>query len=191
MPFSHEKLQRVKVSGESIKAFIEGLAGHRETGVHILAAYGIVSPRAESWYPIQATLQAYREIELTLGSRALFVIGEQIPLFAKFPKVSDTLEKALAALDTAYHMNHAIDGKPLYNELTGKMREAIGHYRFIQTDLNAARIVCDTPYPTYFDEGIIYAIAQQYHQNSYVRLDEVKSTRQHGGSTDEYIVRWF
>lgn len=191
MAVDHSKFQNVKASGESIRAFIEGLGSNRAIGLKILAEYGIDNPEAGKWYSIQGILLAYREIERALGAPALFIVGEKIPAYAKFPKHIDNLEEALASIDRAYLMNHALDGKPFYDEQTGEALAGIGHYKFVKTSNNTARIICDNPYPTYFDEGIIYAVAQRFHENCYVRLDEVKSSRQKGGNADEFIVQWF
>lgn len=65
-----------------------------------------------------------------------------------FPPEINTIEKGLAAIDIAYHMNHR-GGE-------------IGHYKFQSTGNNSGKMVCDNPYPCEFDRGIIEAMAQKF-----------------------------
>jgi hypothetical protein len=183
--------KNIKVLGASIKAFIDGLGFYKEVGLQILQKHGIVDPQSDQWYSLQANLDAYRELEMTVGNSTLFVIGEKIPKNAGFPAEIDSIEKALASIDIAYHMNHSLDGKVMFDPATGQMTEGIGHYHFEKTGENQARITCDNPYPTYFDEGIIFAIAQRFKEASFVRLEEGPITRSQGGDKDVYLIQWF
>lgn len=183
--------KEIQASGASIQAFIDGLGTYKEVGLEILKKHGIVDPKPERWYSLQANLNAYRELENTVGNSTLFVIGEKIPKNAVFPPEIDNIEKALASIDIAYHMNHSVDGKIMFDPATGQMTEGIGHYHFEMTGDNQAKITCDNPYPTYFDEGIIFAIAQRFNDASFVRLEEGALTRSQGGDKDVYIIQWF
>jgi hypothetical protein len=49
---------------------------------------------------------------------------------AQFPPQIKTIDDALGAIDVAYHMNHRINGKVLFDPQTGKTAEGIGHYVF-------------------------------------------------------------
>jgi hypothetical protein len=49
------------------------------------------------------------------------MIGKSIPENAQFPPEINSIEAGLQAIDVAYHMNHRIDGKPLFDPKTGKM----------------------------------------------------------------------
>ena len=78
----------------------------------------------------------------------LLMIGRQIPKNAKWPPDVDTLEKGLASIDVAYHLNHR-GGE-------------IGSYRFEKTSANTAKMVCRNPYPCDFDLGLIDAVAHKF-----------------------------
>lgn len=185
------KNKNLTVSGASIRSFIEALDSHKEIGVEILKKHGIPDPDAVEWYSMRAYLDVYKELEMTIGNSMLFAIGEKVPKNAVFPAGIDTIEKALASIDIAYHMNHALDGKIMFDPTTGKMTEGIGHYHFEMIDENRARIICDNPYPTFFDEGIIFAIAQRFNESSFVALEENSHGRSQGGDKDVYLINWF
>jgi len=136
-------------------------------------------------------LAAYRELESKLGNAALFTIGEKIPENAVFPPEVDSIEKGLASIDVAYHMNHMKGTQLMFNAQTGDKISGIGNYHFILLSGGEAEIICDNPYPTAFDEGIIFAIAQRFNKASVVYLLQEKSSRSAVGGKDVYLVQWF
>jgi len=98
---------------------MKGMGAFGPTATQILERHGIKSPEAQGWYSQQAWLDAFREIAQSIGPRTLNRIGTSIPNSAKFPPGLDTMDKALASIDVAYHMNHR-GGE-------------IGHYKFQKT----------------------------------------------------------
>ncbi|MBN2216074.1 MAG: hypothetical protein JW719_01730, partial [Pirellulales bacterium] len=96
----------VEVNGETVFSVIDGMGVFRAKALDILARNGIAEPKAGRWYSQQAWLESFRVIAQTIGMVTLYAIGKKIPENAKFPRDIDSIEKALAGIDVAYHMNH-------------------------------------------------------------------------------------
>lgn len=185
------EINDVKASSESLMAFVQGLGQYKDAALGILKEYGIDSPQPGQWYAMENVLKAYRQLEAKLGNAALFTIGEKILETAVFPPEMDTIEKGLAAIDIAYHMNHMKGNQVMFDTKTGKKIGGIGNYTFNLIREGEAEMICDNPYPTAFDEGIIFATAQRFNKASIVHWLEERSTRTTGGGQDVYIVQWF
>ena len=78
------------------------------------------------------------------------MIGKAIPENADFPPEVDNLEKALGPIDVAYPMNHR-GGET-------------GHYKLVSYDeeKKEATMVCNNPYPSEFDRGIITTMLRKF-----------------------------
>ena len=177
-PFQAASSQ-VEVNGETVLAIVAGMTFGAARAQRVLAGHGIIDPRPGVWYKQQAWLNAFQEIANTLGPNTLFSIGQKIPEQAQFPPSIDTLEKALAAIDVAYQMNHR--GGP------------IGSYRYEPNGPRAARVVCDNPYPSDFDRGIVASVAVRFKPEGAqvtVELDPTRPTRKKGGETCTFLVTW-
>lgn len=185
------QLDDVTASGESVIAFVQGLGRYKAAALEILTKHTIDDPKAGQWYPMTKVLAAYRELEAKLGTAALFIIGERILETAVFPPEMDSIEKGLASIDVAYHMNHMKGSQVMFDPQTGQKLSGIGNYQFNLLNANEAEMICDNPYPTAFDEGIIFAIAQRFNKASVVHWVEEKSSRSENGGQDVYLVQWF
>ncbi|HLO68763.1 MAG TPA: hypothetical protein VK188_17185 [Holophaga sp.] len=169
----------VEVNGETVLAVVAGMSFGTTRALRVLASHGIPEPRPGQWYRQQAWLDAFREIAATLGPSTLFSIGQKIPENATFPPGIDGIHKALAAIDAAYRMNHR--GGP------------IGSYRYQADGPRQALLVCDNPYPSDFDRGIIAAVAERYKPAGTrvrVELDPERPTRKTGGDSCTFRVSW-
>ena len=55
-------------------------------------------------------------------------------------------------------------------------------------------MVCENPYPSDFDYGIIYRIVQKFRgpdsDELLVMLDDSKPTRKNGADSCTYLIRW-
>jgi hypothetical protein len=54
-------------------------------------------------------------------------------------------------------------------------------------------MVCHNPYPSDFDQGIIYAVARKFAPKGdfpSVKLDETAPTRKKGGDSCTFLVTW-
>ena len=184
----------VEVNGETVLAFTNSMEKGQETREAILKKHGI-EPKPQVWYKQQAWLDAFKEAGKSLGDMNLFLIGKAIIDNANFPPI-DNLEQALRSLDVAYHMNHRLGGQVMFNPATGDMMEGIGHYNLVEYDSKArkATFVCDNPYPSKFDEGIITQLVRRFKPNDSVKqeitLDTTKESRISGGDSCTYHITW-
>ncbi|WP_436514651.1 hypothetical protein [Ekhidna sp. To15] len=159
----------------------------------IIEKYGL-NTQEGAWNDLQSLLNAMKEIADSIGEMNLFMIGKEVMEGAAFPPM-DGLESALRSIDVAYHMNHRKSGKPMFDPATGKMTEGIGHYELVRFDEanKEALLVCHTPYPSKFEEGLIVQIARTFKpEGSFlkVQLDETKETRRNGGERCTFKITW-
>lgn len=174
--------ENVKVKGQTILSIVKALPVDQEAKCEMLHAHGIINPVAGNWYPQQAWLNAFKELSEKFGDHLLFKIGGIIPDHAAFPPGTDTLKHALQSIDKAYQMNHR-GGE-------------IGSYRLV--DFNEkekkAVMICQTPYPSEFDRGIISAMLQKHRPASSVKqsvhLDTTKTSRTKGSHSCTYKLFW-
>ena len=169
----------VEVNGETVLAFVNGMGPFKATGLQILAANGIKDPQPGVWYPQQAWLDAFKIIAERTGAGTLLSIGKAIPESAQWPPQVDTIEKALASIDVAYHMNHR-GGE-------------IGYYHYEPTGPQSGKMICNNPYPSDFDQGIIFAVARRFAppgRFAKVTLDAGAPTRKKGAESCTFLINW-
>ncbi len=150
----------------------------RNNAIAILKKNGIDDPEPGKWYKQQDWLNAFKEISIKVGESTLNNIGKKIPENARWPPEIDTIEKGLASIDMAYHMNHR--------------NGDIGNYEFVKAGEREAKLVCDNPYPCAFDKGLIQAVARKFApKNIVVRIDhDANGCRNKGGQSCTYMVSW-
>ncbi len=184
----------IEVNGVTILSIVKGMGAFTKAAYDILKDAGLEEVKEEQneWYSQEMWLSAFKNISEKTGEKTLYSIGLKIPESAEFPPDIDSVEKALASIDIAYHMNHRnAKGEILFDPNTGKMLEGIGHYKFSKTDDNSGVMVCENPYPDQFDKGIIYAIAKKFAKTMVkVDIDESKPTRSVGSDSTTYIIKW-
>lgn len=170
----------VEVNGETVLSVVDGMGAFKQRAYQIMKENGIDNPEPGKWYPQQAWLDAFKAISQNLGSNVLYKIGKSIPENAQFPPDIDSIEKGLSLIDVAYHMNHR-NGE-------------IGSYKFEKTSDRSGKMICNNPYPTDFDRGIIEAMGTKFKpadsKQVRVMLDQAASGRSSGGDTDIYNVEW-
>ncbi len=145
------------------------------------------------WYSQQAWLDAFKAIANEVGLLTLFQIGRRIPENADWPPHVTDIHSALASIDVAYHMNHRINGRALFDPATGAMSEGIGHYGYQRIDDRTARMTCKNPYPCDFDRGIIESAANKFKPAGFrvsVHHDDPAMCRKAGGDACIYTVTW-
>lgn len=186
--------QGMQVNGTTIMAVVDGMGAFQAVAVRILADAGLshVEPSPTVWYSQQAWLNAFKTIAVEIGDSTIFLIGQKIPENAVFPPEIDSTEKALAAIDVAYHMNHRnARGQVLFDPAhPGEMLEGIGHYRFEPVGKNETRMVCENPYPCHFDRGIIVAMASRFCRHAQVDHADEEPCRRRGAESCTYQVTW-
>lgn len=167
-----------EINGQTILATLNSIL-LRNMALEALCMNGIDDPKPNQWYPQQAWLNAFRHIEQQVGSGALFQIGTQIPANATFPPSIDSITKALASIDIAYHINHR-NGE-------------IGCYKFVSTGPRAAQIICNNPYPCDLDRGIITSMATLFKPKGSEGIKVVHNPgacRQKGADICAYTITW-
>jgi hypothetical protein len=172
----------VKVNGQTIMSVVNAMEYGRETRFEILKKHGLTEIKPDGWYDQQKWLNAFEEIYKSIGEKTLYIIGKAIPANAKFPPEIDSLEKALSAIDVAYHMNHT--------------KGEIGSYKLAQYDgkTRKAVMICNNPYPSDFDRGIITAMLTRFKPKDSIKydvvLDTTKETRLNGANSCTYSINW-
>jgi len=169
----------VEVNGQTVLAVVAGMSAFGQTAKDILGRHGIQSPTASGWYPQQAWLDAFRDIAKSIGPKTLNQIGRSIPQNAKFPAGIDSVEKALASIDAAYHMNHR-GGQ-------------IGVYAFRKTGEKSGVVECHNPYPCDIDSGLIEAMIRRFAPTGTmikVQHEPGKPCRAKQGDSCTYVVSW-
>lgn len=152
----------VEVNGQTILSVVKGMPGYESTAINILAGKGITNIREDAWYPQQAWLDAFSEIAQKIGVNTLKSIGAKIIESAQWPPSVNSVETALASIDVAYHMNHKLSGKVLFDSSTGQMGEGIGHYYFEKISTNEYKVICENPYPCDFDKGLLKGAVEKF-----------------------------
>ncbi|MGD0659802.1 MAG: hypothetical protein ABSD38_17225 [Syntrophorhabdales bacterium] len=186
--------QGVEVYGQTVLSLVAGMSAmpsFKATALRILSVNGIDDPKPDQWYSQQAWLNAFKEIAEKVGALTLHSIGKKIPENAQWPPSVNSLETALASIDVAYHMNHRLNGKVMFDPATGKMTEGIGHYGFEKLGEKKAKMVCKNPYPSDFDRGLIEAAAKKFAPSgAFVTVAVTDDGRKSGGDSSTYSVEW-
>jgi hypothetical protein len=172
---------KVEVNGETVLSVVNGVGAFASAAKKVLKDCEIDDPKPGQWYSQQAWLNSFKTIAEKTGKATLKGIGRSIPENAQWPPEVNSIELGLASIDMAYHMNHR-NGN-------------IGNYKFTKTSPNSAVMVCDNPYPDYFDMGIIESVCQKFSKpservNVKVKIDEAKPSRDKGEQSTTYIVEW-
>ncbi|MEK7432114.1 MAG: hypothetical protein AABZ74_03190, partial [Cyanobacteriota bacterium] len=144
----------IEVIGQTVFAIVDGLGHFKSFSKKYLLSVGIgiekdgqleLDPNA--WYSQDAWLVAFEKISKDIGNSVLFNIGSSIPKNAIFPPFVKDIESAIMSIDIAYHMNHRINGKEMFNPATGAMMEGIGHYKTEKVSEREVKVICENPYP--------------------------------------------
>lgn len=165
----------VKVNGETVLSFVNAVPASKDNKLEVLKRYGIVDPQPGVWYSQQAWLDAFKQIDSSLGPVNMKLIGKAIPKNAKFPPM-DSLKDAFDLLNKAYHLNH-------------KGGE-IGWYKLVSYDEKAKQLVleCNTPYPEAFDEGIALSLFTKFKPAGASHVPRVKIEKKK--NMVYYMLNW-
>jgi hypothetical protein len=170
-----------EVSGETIRAAIEGMGNSGDAIAKILAKQGIEAPQAEEWYNQQAWLDALAIIADKYGPDILYKIGFNLPEHLPFPSDINSLEEALDILDARFHMNHR--------------KGLIGHYYLGSLGTNRYEVVCENSYPCDFDKGLLAAYCSRFKPQGMEHYaepihDDSKPCRKSGSDSCTFLVTW-
>ena len=183
----------VEVNKQTVLSIVNSMEKSKDVRLNILLKNGI-NPEEKEWFNQQKWLDAFKNISDKLGDMNLFLIGKAIIENAQFPPIN-TLQEGLGSIDIAYHMNHRINDEVMFNPSTGKMADGIGHYKlasYSEKDRKAV-MVCNNPYPSKFDEGIITQVVRKFKPNNSrekITLDVSKETRIKGANSCTFNIEW-
>jgi len=186
-------INNVEVNRNTVLAFVNSMESGKDIRLDFLLKNGI-DPEKENWIDQQKWLNAFKDIATNLGEMNLFLIGKAIIDNATFPPVKD-LKEGLKSIDIAYHINHRLNGQTMFDPIEEKMIEGIGHYTLTEydPDKKKAIMVCDNPYPSKFDEGIITQIVRKFKPagaHETIKLDTSKESRKNGAESCTFLISW-
>ncbi len=180
MPQYKARSATVEVNGETVLAIVDGMGSSKGMALKVLEENGLKDPKPGSWYSQQGWLNSFKAIADKIGPATLFQIGKRIPENAVFPPGIDTIDKAMAGIDMAYHMNHRGGD--------------IGVYAYSSTGETTGKMVCDNPYPCDFDRGIVEAMAKRFKPETSIGMkvihDDSCPCRKNGAESCTYQISW-
>jgi len=188
----------VEVNGANVNAFVDAFKLFPSVILKCLAKHGIgtmvnknIEVDSKRWYPQEGWLAAWEEIASSIGPRACYQIGRQVPRHAVFPPSVTDVNSAIASLDIAYHMNHRKNGKIMFDPSTGQKVKGIGSYGY-EAAKGEKRIksVCENPYPCDFDRGLLTEVAVRFEPQARVSHDDGAPCRTKGANSCTYTVTW-
>jgi hypothetical protein len=188
----------IEFSGTMLEAIVEAFKLFPSVAYKRLLNHGIGTMKGkdvvidrQSWYPIESWLAAFDGFAESVGPRALFQIGQNVPKHAAIPPGINDITGAIAAVDVGYHMNHRKNGKLMFDPATGQITPGIGTYGFKPVPGERKIIsVCENPYPCEFDRGILTCFALRFERLARVLHDERAACRRTGSKSCTYIVTW-
>jgi len=188
----------IDVYGSSIDAIVDAFKLFPSIALKRLASQGIGTTNAfgdvvidrDGWYSQAAWLAAFEGIATTVGTRALFQIGQNVPKHAVFPPSVKDIRAGVASIDVAYHMNHRKNGKPMFDPATGKKATGIGRYGMTDAGDRKVTSVCENPYPCDFDRGVLTAIATRFEKTARVIHDDHAPCRKAAADSCTFHVVW-
>jgi hypothetical protein len=185
----------IEVAGVYVFSFINSMRRDIEYRQDVLARHGIVAHKDHIWYPLQAFLDAMKEIGETTGEMNLFIMG--LSAIKNTPILANTnLKDVLAMTNNRIHSLHRLDGKPMYNAATGEKLEGLGNLVLTEfDDINGtATITSDSPYPSKTEEGVFTGRLQQYKPTNsefhQVKEDITKPRKSQGDESTTFMLRW-
>ena len=180
----------IEVLGQPALNVFAAMGAYANQGQRIAARHGIKPFSATDWISHQAWLNTLRDIAQLIGEHTLFSVGKRIPELIAWPPEVNTLEAALGSLDIVYHLNHRRAGQVMFDPNTGVMLEGIGHYFYRADGKRRVIMVCENPYPSDLDRGIIAGVARKYQPAVEVEQDDSKPSRKRDGESCTFIIRW-
>jgi hypothetical protein len=189
----------IEVSGSFVDSVVEAfklfpsvaLKRLTNNGIGTINARGEISIDRQGWYPLDKWLAAYEDIANSVGPRAMYQIGQQIPKNAALPPTVADIHSSIAAVDIGYHMNHRKNGRLMFDPATGQTTKGLGSYGYrpIQGERRIVS-VCENPYPCDFDRGVLSAFASRFERLVRVQHDDRAPCRKTGGASCTYTIAW-
>jgi hypothetical protein len=164
-----------------VDAFVAAFGLYKAGGERVVCRHlGIdgLGGMGDAHFPVRRFFGAMAELQGHFGGGFMHKVGSFVFDSAVFPPGIDSIERAMALIHAAYHLNHSANA-------AGR----IGGYHWRATDTRSGRMICDNPYPCAFDLGIIETIARRFVPEAKV-VHEPGSCRHDGGGSCTYGVGW-
>jgi hypothetical protein len=193
------RLENIQVLGANLSNVLNAFGSFQllasrimlEEGLGAESVEGIVQFERDRWYPVVRWLSTFHRISREYGEAMLGQVGLAVPKNAVFPPFVTDIDSAFKSIDVAYHMNHALNGTPMFSQTTGNMLEGIGHYGYFRVPGKKQIISeCTNLYPCPFDLHLLQAMAQRFESTATVTHDTTRPCRKRGGPSCTYIVKW-
>lgn len=198
-PESFAQFAQFQVLGSHLKPIMEGFGSFSLLASSYLIEAGVGTPdenmliqfEPHRWYPLDRWLRVFNRIHAEFGDLILRQVGSYGPKYAVIPPQIVDVMTAVQFLDVGYHLNHGVNGEPMFNPQTGEMKDGIGHYRALPGAPGAKKVSCevDSPYPCPFDEGLLTTITQKFQPKAVITHDRA-GCRTRGNRSCTYHVTW-
>jgi hypothetical protein len=187
----------VEINGIFVDIFLEAFKLFPSVVYKRLLNYGIGTLQGKdvvidrnAWYPLDKWLPAHEDIAASVGPRASFSIGQQIPKILGVPPGVTDAHGALSTLNAGYHLNHRKNGQIMFDPSTGAILPGIGDLAYTRdTKQKGGTMVSDDPYPCDLDRGLITGLVQRFERHCRIAHDE-RACRRNGGTSCTYSISW-
>ncbi len=192
-------LEEFEVLGSGVVAIYNGMGNFKSSAQQLINECQIGEQddkgnyilSEEVWYPLVKGIELNQKFLEKIGPNTMKNIGSKLPETAIFPPHINDIYSAIESVNIAYHMNHRKNGEVMFDIQTGKKLSGIGYYGYEKVEgQNKIISVCENPYPSYVDEGILIGIAKKFQPKASITLDTTKPTRRNGGDSDTFIITW-
>jgi len=159
------------------RAILATTGGPDDLTLDALQRRGVSAVDPDGWYPQQVWLDVLKELDQG-GMLNMVMVGMKIPDSLTLPAQVGSVEGALASLDEVHHAHHR-GGE-------------IGHYRCEHVAEHHVRMVCDSPYPSDLDYGIVFATTRRYvgRGRAFTVVRAASPSRRHGDDCCIYMIKW-
>jgi len=194
IPF--DEFKGIEVSGRNVLGLVQAFGQFKSIASQILLAEGIglkgpdgfVVVQTENWYPFDAFLRAFARASQHMGDAVLHQIGVSVMKNVEWPPTVKDMKTMLESMDAGYHLHHRKNGRPMWDPLTKKMKEGIGHYRWKPRPDGSVEVESDNPYPCAFDKGMLFGGLRRLHAVGSIVHDDGQPCRKRGHASCIYIV---
>jgi hypothetical protein len=184
----------VEIRGLAIQLTLTGFKILPSITRGYLKKHGILTGGAtdldpEGWYLQSAWLKVFEDVYKEIGPSSTFEMGRHIGQGYPVPPDITDVPAMLKFLDVGYHLAHRRDGRVMFDPLTGKMSEGIGHYASRPGGKDEFLLVCDNPYPCEFDHGLATSCVQRFKARARVTHGP-GGCRKTGAASCTYVSTW-
>lgn len=158
-------------------------------GIGTMQGKDVVVDR-NAWYPLDKWLAVHADIAASVGPRASFSIGQEIPKILGVPPGVTDVHGSLASLNIGYHANHRKNGRVLLDAATGKLLPGIGDMSYTPDGKGKGIMVSTDPYPCDLDRGLCQGVVLRFERKCRITHGTSEPCRKDGGTRCTYEIVW-